>query len=140
MYSSINTEAEYIAATEASKEFLLMKNLLKKIRLTQKKKNTYFTLIVKVSFIQRSILLATFGPNILMCDIIESKMDQSLSCCHSRRSEKYLYTNNNCSEIMMKSLSMEKFEACWKKVGLVIPPNRQGKICQNFLLVGSKFL
>lgn len=110
------TEVKCTSATEASKEILWMKNLLKQLGL---KKNIYFTVIVKVPFIWRRILLTIFGPSMLMCDITGPKM-----CKSDLMQLEKIYIDNNGSEMMTKFLPTVKLEAFWMKARLVeLPPS-----------------
>ncbi|KAL6346352.1 hypothetical protein AAG906_033148 [Vitis piasezkii] len=60
-----NTEAKYIAITEASKELLWMKKFLQELGI-QRKKGIYYTVIVRVLFISVRIQLFTLDQSILM--------------------------------------------------------------------------
>ena len=110
------TEAEYIAATEASKELLWIKKFLQELGLTQERyilhcdSQSAIHLSKNSSFHSKSKHIDVRYHWIR--DVLEEKK------MHIEK----IHTNENGSDMMTKSLSREKLEVCKQKANLVVPP------------------
>jgi hypothetical protein len=118
------TEAEYIAITEAAKELLWMKKFLQELGLQQE---SYLLYCDSQSVIHLS-KNSTFNSRSKHIDVryhwIRDVLDEKLL-----QIEK-IHTDDNSSDMMTKTLHMQKLEICRRKAGLVEPPrSREGEIC-----------
>jgi len=110
------TEAEYIAITEAAKELLWMKKFLQELGLQQERYLLYCDSQSAIHLSKNS----TFHSRSKHIDVryhwIRDVLDEKLL-----QIEK-IHTDDNGSDMMTKTLPMQKLEICRRKTGLVEPP------------------
>jgi transposase InsO family protein len=110
------TEAEYIAITEAAKELLWMKKFLQELGLQQERYVLYCDSQSAIHLSKNS----TFHSRSKHIDVryhwIRDALDEKL--IHIEK----IHTDDNGSDMMTKSLPMQKLEICRIAAGLVEPP------------------
>jgi hypothetical protein len=110
------TEAEYIAITEAAKELLWMKKFLQELCLQQERYVLYCDNQSVIHLSKNS----TFHSRSKHIDVryhwIRDTLDEKLL-----QIEK-IHTDDNSSDMMTKTLHMQKLEICKIVAGLVEPP------------------
>lgn len=95
------TKVEYIAAIEAFKEFIWMKDLLKELGVTQKKYLFYCDTHSDIHLAKNPTYHFWTKHIDMRCHWIQDELQSELQL------EK-IHTDNNISDMMMKSLLMEK--------------------------------
>lgn len=106
------TEAEYIAATEASKELLWMKNFLKELSLKQEKYTLYCDSQSAIDLSKN----ATYHSRTKHIDVRHHWIRDALE--NRLMHIKKIDTRQNPSDMMTKPLPKEKHDFCRKKAGM----------------------
>mgnify|MGYP000347213400 FL=1 len=116
MCGIIQNEAEYIAATKASKELLWLKKFLQELGLMQERYILYYDSKTAIHLSKNSSFHSKSKHIDVryhwIRDVLEEKQ------MHIEK----IHTNENGSDMMTKCLSREKLEVCKQKANLVVPP------------------
>ena len=115
--STSTTEAEYIAAVDAGKEVLWMKNFLQELGMKQEK-------YVLFCDSQSAIHLAKNSSYHSRTKHIDVRYHWIRDVVSSKllKLEK-IHTDDNGSDMMTKILPNEKLQACCKVAGMAVPPS-----------------
>ena len=123
-------QAEYIAAVDAGKEVLWMKNFLQELGMKQEK-------YVMFCDSQSAIHLAKNSSYHSRTKHIDVRYHWTRDVVSSKllKLEK-IHTDDNGSDMMTKTLPNEKLQACCKVAGMaVLPHESEGEIFWDILLI-----
>ena len=109
------TEAEFIAATEASKELLWMKNFIRELGFKQEK-YVLFCDSQSAIHLGKNVAFHTRSKHI---DVRYHWIRDALNS-KSLELEK-IHTDHNASDMMTKALPIEKLDVCRSIAGMVTP-------------------
>jgi len=110
------TEVEYIAITKAAKELLWMKKFLQELGLQQDRYLLYCDSQSVIHLSKNSIFHSRSKHIDVRYHWIRDALDEKLL-----QIEK-IHTDDNDSDMMTKTLPMQKLEICRRKSGLAKPP------------------
>jgi hypothetical protein len=109
-------EAEYIAITEAAKELLWIKKFLQELGLQQERYLLYCNSQSAIHLSKNSTFHSRSKHINVRYHWIRDALDEKL--LHIEK----IHTDDNGSDMMAKTLPMQKLETCRRKAGLVEPP------------------
>jgi ribonuclease HI len=110
------TEAEYIAIIEAAKELLWMKKFLQKLSLQQERYLLYCDSQNVIHLSKNSTFHSRSKHSDIRYHWIHDAFDEKL--LHIEK----IYTDDNGSDMITKTLPMQKLEICKRIAGMVEPP------------------